>query len=59
MKKMNRNRGQNRLELHRETVRSLTEPDLQDVVAGKYPTETILETIMDWPPQTQQCLRAK
>jgi hypothetical protein len=52
MKKINHAKFQNRLKLHRETVRSLTEPDLQNVVGGKYPTET-----MDWPPQTVACLR--
>lgn len=58
MKKMNHARFQNRLKLHRETVRSLSEPELQNVGGGHYPTETISETI-GWPPRTQYCYCAE
>jgi hypothetical protein len=54
MKKMNQARFQNRLKLHRETVRSLTEPDLQNVAGGLYPTEMFT---IEWPPPTMVCRR--
>jgi hypothetical protein len=55
MKKMKRARFQNRLKLHRETVRSLTVPDLQNVVGGMETMET--GSGCCWPPETEICLR--